>query len=119
MTEPICKHCKSARFQHGPQGQCSPFDPDHMPIGAHTYEELVQFWFLTYVSKSKQMSALELESNCVLAGIHPLIWAAKPPDNYRDKFITYVRFYQEIDEETFNGITVLGYFEIGDARLES
>jgi len=79
---------------------------------------MTKFWFLVYVvvQKTGPRSGSVLPTNVALAGIHPLIWLSGPSESFREYYVSYALWFDEIDEATFNEVKTRKYISTEDWR---
>ena len=54
-------------------------------------------------------------SNVIIKNIHPLAWAANPPESFtRTRYITYIHWWSEIDEAIALDASVRNHFSVED-----
>lgn len=53
-------------------------------------------------------------SNHILKGIHPVVWACNPPEEYKKFFVTKILFWEEIPEAVATEAGVMKMFTLAD-----
>ncbi len=74
-----------------------------------------KYYFVSYINQRHGNTVAE--SNVILKNVHPLVWASMPPTAYVETdYITYVRFWAEIDAEVALNPDVQRYINFETAQ---
>lgn len=69
------------------------------------------YWFVVYEHRSRNAERSQV-SNQILKDIHPLIWAANPPELYAKYNTTYVLFFTQIPEDVALNPAIHKHFSV-------